>query len=52
MSYQDHFNVCPYCNKGLATKPRITVKSAASSCEKEKQKRRKLVELGKIIRGG
>jgi uncharacterized protein YbbK (DUF523 family) len=47
MSYQDHYRTCPYCNKGLASpKPTIRIKSA-SSCEK----RRKLVELGHLIKG-
>jgi hypothetical protein len=46
MSFQDHFNSCPYCNKGLKSKPTIRVKSA-SSCER----RKKLVELGNMIKG-
>jgi hypothetical protein len=46
MSYQDHFKTCPYCNKGLVSKPTITVKSASSA-----DKRRKLIELGHLIRG-
>jgi hypothetical protein len=50
MSYQDHYRTCPYCNKGLvSTKPTIRVKSAASSCEKEKK--RKLSELAALITG-
>jgi hypothetical protein len=46
MSYQDHFKVCSYCNKGLKSKPTITVKSASSY-----DKRRKLIELGHMIKG-
>jgi hypothetical protein len=46
MSYQDHYRTCPYCNKGLPTKPTIRVKSA-SSCVK----RKKLADLAAIITG-
>jgi hypothetical protein len=46
MSFQDHYSQCPYCNKGLKSKPTIRVKSA-SSCSKQK----KLTELGAIIKG-
>jgi hypothetical protein len=46
MSYQDHFKTCRYCNKGLLSKPTITVKSASSG-----DKRRKLAELGAMIKG-
>jgi hypothetical protein len=46
MSYQDHFNTCPYCNKGLKSKPTIRAKSASSY-----DKRRKLIELGHLVKG-
>jgi hypothetical protein len=47
MSFQDHFQTCSYCNKGLASaKPTIRVKSV-SSCDK----RMKLIELGHLVRG-
>jgi hypothetical protein len=46
MSFEDHFKTCPYCNKGLKSKPTVTVKSASSA-----DKRRKLIELGHMIRG-
>jgi hypothetical protein len=47
MSFEDHFKTCPYCNIGLKSKPTIRVKSV-SSCEKEK--RRKLAQLGNIVK--
>jgi hypothetical protein len=50
MSYQDHYSQCPYCNKGLKSKPTIRVKSA-SSCSNQKRKEKKLTELGAIIKG-
>jgi hypothetical protein len=46
MSSEDHMKVCTYCNPGLLSKPTIRIKSASSS-----DKRRKLTELGAIIRG-
>jgi hypothetical protein len=39
---------CTYCNPGLLSKPKPTIRvKSASSCEK----RRKLTELGAIIKG-
>jgi hypothetical protein len=46
MSFEDHYRICPYCNKGLKAKPTVTVKSA-SSCDK----RKKLAALGAMIKG-
>jgi hypothetical protein len=45
--YEDHLKSCSYCNKGLLSKPTIRVVKSASSTDK----RRKLIELGHLIRG-
>jgi hypothetical protein len=46
LSYQDHFAICPYCNKELKTKPTVIVKSASSA-----NKKRKLAALGAMVKG-
>jgi hypothetical protein len=48
LGFEDHYAICPYCNKGLGlkTKPTITLKSAAS-----RERERKLTNLGALIKG-
>jgi hypothetical protein len=46
--YEDHYRTCSYCNKGLASASKRTIRVKSAST---REKRRKLVELGNMIKG-